>query len=241
LLPDALQRVGEAFAADPSLRLLTGVRLLREEGKPDRAMELDDPSDPEKLFVSPRINQQSTFFRMEDVRAIGGLDQHLQCVMDLELWWQILFRHGTEGVRTVPWELAVFRAHAASKTATMQGAFLDETASLLHQLCIGCRSKELADVLAIGHDIDERLRPMPVDAGHQERVQRMTVHFLLKWHHTIFSERDFDMMKAFRSIGAALPRLNEEQQKRLGELDDQLRPGSWFAFRLRRKWKHLVG
>lgn len=241
LLPGALRCVGAAFAKDPSLLVLTGVRKLREAGKTDRAMELDDPSSPEDLFVSPRINQQSTFFRMSAVREVGGLEARLRCVMDLELWWQMLFRYGTGGVRVMPAELAVFRAHGDSKTTKLQQVFLDETASMLHQLCVRTGSKELAAVLAIGHDIDTRLRAFPVDIAQHERVQRMTVRFLLKWHHAIYTERDFSMMKAFRSMSATLPPLNGDQQESIVRIDDQLRAGSWFSFRLRRKWKHLVG
>lgn len=240
LLPGALERVGRAFDEDPAITVLTGVRLLREEGQPDRAMELDDSSDSENLFVSPRINQQATFYRMSAVRAVGGLEEKLHCVMDLELWWQVLFRFGSAGVRIVPWPLAMFRSHAASKTATLQSLFLDETASMLHGLCMRTGSEDLASVLAVGHPIVPGLRAIPAGPAQHDLVRRMTVHFLLKWHHTIFSERDFRMMRAFRSQGVELTALTGAQEQQLAALDAQLRAGTWLAFRLRRKWNHLV-
>lgn len=240
LLPGALQCVGEAFAADPSLMVLTGVRLHRKAGETDRAMDLEDASDPESFFVSPRINQQATFYRMAAVREANGVEAKLECVMDYELWLQVLFRNGVEGVRVVPQELAVFRSHAASKTTTLQSKFLDEIASVLHGLCTRTGLKELADVLAVGHDITVGLRSIAVDARHRDRVRAMVVHFLLKWHHVIFTERDFDMMRVFCALPLPAAIITEEQRRRIDLLNEQLNVMGWWSFRLRRKWKHLV-
>src|SRR5690606_9793571 len=99
LLPGALARVGEAFAADPELLMYGGRRvILREDGRRETA-PLDDPSDKESLFTRPRINQQSTFYRMDAVRAIGGVEERLRYALDYELWLQLLFRHGTGHLR----------------------------------------------------------------------------------------------------------------------------------------------
>ncbi len=240
LLPGALQRVGEAFAGDPSLMVLTGVRVHRKAGEPDRAMDLDDPSDPENFYVSPRINQQATFYRMNAVLEAGSLDERLECVMDFELWLQVLFRHGADAVRVVPWELAVFRAHAASKTSTKHQVFLDEIASVLHGLCLQTGLTELADVLVLGHVITTGLRSIPVDERHRDRVRAMVVHFLLKWHHVIFNERDFNMMRAFRALPIPAEIMTADQQHRVALLDEQVNVAGWWSFRLQRKWKHLV-
>ncbi len=239
LLPGALQRIGETFAADPNLLVLSGARVFRS-GTGDRVLPLDDPSDPEQLFVSPRINQQSTFYRMGAVREVGSLEERLHYVMDYELWQQVLFRRGTSGVRIVPWELAVFRSHAESKTTLVPHLFLDELASLLHDMCAHTDLVEYGDVLAAGHRIVP-LRGVPVNGSHRERVRAMTVHFLLKWHHTIHSQRDFRMMRMFRSKGLPTGELSAVQRERLARLDDQLRAPGWLGFRLRRKWKHLRG
>lgn len=241
LLPGSLERVGAAFAEDPNLVVLTCVRRLRHPDGREEPMAMDDADDPERLFTAPRINQQCTFFRMDAVRAVEGLEERLHCVMDYELWLQVLLRYGTAGVRVVPWELAVFRAHAASKTARMRAAFLDEQASVLHRMCLTVGLDAYARVLALGHVITPNLRPLPVDSAQQERVRDMVVAFLLKWHHTIFSRSDHRMMRALREERLDLGTLTAEQQEQLGRLDQQLRARSWLAFRLRRKLHHLFG
>ena len=239
LLPGSLQRVGEAFRDDPGLVVLTGVRRLRRMDGTEVPMGVDDVSDPERLFTAPHVNQQCTFFRRDVVREVGLLDERLHCVMDYELWLQVLLRKGTQGLRVVPWELAVFRSHAASKTAVQSRAFLDEQAGVLAQMCKDTGLDNLARVLAIGHELPEGLRGVPVIEKHRPLVRSMAVAFLLKWHYTIFSERDFRMMRQFRDLGIGTGPLDPERRSQLARLDEQLRSRTWTVFRARRKWKHF--
>lgn len=241
LLPGALMRVGQAFESDPGLVVLSGVRLKRLMDGTEYRMGVDDPDEHERLFTAPHVNQQSTFFRMDAVREAGLIDERLHCVMDYELWLQVLLRKGTAGLRVVPWELAVFRAQAESKSSVQKKVFLDEQASLLALMCADTGLDNLARVLAIGHDLAEGLRGLPVRPRHRQLVRSMTVAFLLKWHFTIFSRRDFDMMRRFRKLGIGLGHLDEELAAQLRILDDQLRSNSWMMFRIRRKWNHLFG
>src|SRR5204862_3291269 len=119
-------------------------------------------SDPENFYTAPRINQQSTFYRMDAVREAGLVEPKLDYVMDYELWLQVLFRKGPSGVRSIPDALAVFRHHAGSKTATVHHRFLDETASVLHGLCSTTGQSDLMRVLEAGHVITPDLRVIPL-------------------------------------------------------------------------------
>ncbi len=242
LLPGALLKVGEAFARDPHMKVLCGARILRfPDG--DRSLEPEDAKHPETFFTAPRINQQSTFFRMDTMRELDFVERKLHYVMDYELWLQVVFRHGPGVVRTIPDALSVFRQHSDSKTSTVHHRFLDEIASILHGLCGTTGQHELAAVLAIGHPITPGLRGIPLadPAAHRERVRAMVLAFLLKWHYTIWSARDFRMMRRFRrTVSLRAGELSSLQQERLRMLDRQLHVPGWVAFRLRRKWKHLV-
>lgn len=242
LLPGALLRVGEAFAADPDMTVLTGVRLSRSPDGSQRALPLEDVSDVTRLFTAPLINQQSTFYRMDVVRAAEGVEEDLQYVMDYELWLQVLLRNGTSGVLAEPWELAVFRAHPRSKTAIAHHRFLDETASVLHTLCEQVGEHELMVMLATGHRITAGLRSFPVSIDQRGLVRSMVFHFLLKWHHVIYSEGAFHMMRHFRQAFPEIPTdLSDAQRARIEGLKRQLRAPNWFAFRLQRKLRHLLG
>ncbi len=241
LLPDALHHVAEAFAADPDL-LVYGGRVRHRTAGGDRPFERQNDADQEqRLFRDPVINQPATFYRSDVVKALGGVDPALRYVMDVELWWQVLFRHGAAHLRFEPLDLAVFRLHEESKTVTAHHGFLDELASLLHGLCLATGQPELARVLAIGHHMREGLRGIPVDAAHRATVRGMVLHFLLKWHGTIHRREQYRMMKALKRVVALrdMKDLDDMLLHRWAQLDTQLRAPTWWTFRLRRKWRHL--
>ncbi|MCB0794378.1 MAG: glycosyltransferase, partial [Flavobacteriales bacterium] len=239
LLPGALQQVGEAFAADPQL-VVFGGRVVHRNAEGDKVFErLNDPSDPDALFNDPVINQPATFFRLDAVRAVGGVDPALRYVMDLSLWWRLLFRFGPERMRFEPVELAVFRLHEASKTVSEYQGFLDETASLLHHMAMDTGLAEHAQVLASMHALRSGLLPVPVTDRHRERVRGMVVHFLLKWYGTIHSRSAFHGMRRLLHLEQGRAGRSAWEQERIAALEDQFRTSSWLLFRLRRKWQHL--
>lgn len=242
LLPGALLRVGNAFAEDPSLMIFEGARIMQDRDGERTLQPPDDPTDEQALFSAPRINQQSTFYRSSVVHDLGGVDASLHYVMDVELWWQLLFRHGTSGLHTTSEPLALFRIHGASKTDTAQEKFVEETAGLLHGLCISTGLEELAGILALGHRFKPLARPFRVGSAQRGIVEHMTVSFLLKWNRTVHTRNRFEALRRFVASSHADPsRLNAEQRERVRLIGDQLDVPGWWAFRARRKWQHLFG
>lgn len=241
LLPGSLQRIADAFEQDPTLLVYGGQRVVQATDGSQHSPPLDDAADRDGLFIRPQVNQQSTFFRLDAVRALGGVDERLRYVMDLELWWQLLFAHGCDHLRFEPIPLALFRLHTHSKTSREQQSFVDETAAILHGMCTRSGLHALADVLASAHDLPTGLRGVPVTTAHADLVRRITEHFLLRWHHRVYSERVFLAMRRFLAQcppDAAI--LDAGQEQWLATLRKELNVPGWWAFRLRRKWQHLV-
>ncbi|HQX31587.1 MAG TPA: glycosyltransferase family 2 protein [Flavobacteriales bacterium] len=242
LLPGALHIVSEAFAQDPDLLIFEGIRMVRQKDGTGEPLPLDILSQTDALYHSPKINQQSTFYALDKVKEIGGVDEALKYVMDHELWLQFLFRYGIEHLRIEPVRLAMFRMHEDAKTATAPEAFVDEMAGVLHGLCCAVELLDLAQILSVGHELPNGLRGIPVSMMEQDRISRMVIHFLLKWNRVIHSERRFNAMRLFLSTRFVHTiTLNAEQQERLKVIADQVSAGSWLAFRAKRKWQHLWG
>jgi glycosyltransferase involved in cell wall biosynthesis len=240
LLPGSLHAVGEAFSTHPDMTVFTGVRIERAADGTERALAQDDPGDTEGYYIHPRINQQSTFMRMDLVKALPGVEQRLHYVMDYELWLQLMFRHGTAEVWVDPRPLSIFRLHPVSKTTTVHHRFLDEIASLLHRLSMATGSEEWARVLELGHRITPDLRDFPVTSAHAPLVQRMVRWFLLRWHHELYTASDLRMMKAFRRTDQVKEvALSGQEREWLSQVDAAVDVPGWWAFRLRRKWQHL--
>jgi len=236
LLPDSLQVVGEHFSADPELLILTGRRLFRAEDGSETDSPLNDTSDHDALFIAPHINQQSTFYRMDAVRTVGGVDEELHYVMDLELWWRLLFTFGTEYVRSVDQALAVFRLHGESKTGRGTLPFRTETAWILKNMATQLGMHQLVEALSTGYPTGHSVRSMPLREEHRGLVDRMIVHFLLKWHNTIQEREEFEMMRLFISEWKVDPSvLSTEDRIKFVALEEQLNVPNWLAFRIKRK------
>lgn len=236
LLPGSLKFVGEQFSADPELLILTGRRLFRDEEGKDTSSPLNDATDRDALFIAPHINQQSTFFRMDAVRAVGGVDEELHYVMDLELWWQLLFTFGPEHVRSVDQVLAVFRLHGESKTGRGTLPFRMETAWILRNMAMQLGMHALVEALSTGYPTGHSVRAMPLREEHHTIVERMIIHFLLKWHSTIHEREEFEMMRLFISEWKVDPSfLSAEERDKFVSLEEQLKAPNWLAFRIKRK------
>ncbi|MBL7950712.1 MAG: glycosyltransferase [Flavobacteriales bacterium] len=242
LLPGALERVAKAFAANAELVVYGGRRVILAPDGSSRTAPLDDARAADALFLAPQVNQQSTFYRMEAVRSVGGLDAGLHYVMDLELWWRILFKYGTRHLLFEPVDLAVFRLHGQSKTMSASNAFRDETHMVLRAMALICGCRDLVQVMDMGVRSAVVPRAMELREEHSVLVRRMVLYFLLKWHHTVHERWQFEMMRALvRSVPVEGNDLEPAQRMRWSALHQQLDTPNWTTFRIRRKLKHWVG
>lgn len=242
LLPGALHHVGRWFQEQLMAWAHRGRLELWEGCVTQEFPRGVVPQDQHSLYLDPLVVQQSTFFRMEAVRALGGVESKLRYVMDLELQWQLLFREGEAGLVSHEPLLAVFRQHAGSKTAQHRDRFLDEQASLLHGMLLATDQRDVAEVLGLGRTLTPGLRAVPAPRQLAWLVRAMAVHFLLKWDHVIMHEAQFDRMRALRPLLAREPEKRSAQERAWTvELERQLAMPNWMAFRIRRKWEHLRG
>ncbi|MEZ4756858.1 MAG: glycosyltransferase family 2 protein [Flavobacteriales bacterium] len=241
LLPGVLREVAAIFAADPTVMVVTGRRLKRHADGGEEAMPLESTTDHRAWFVHPQIAQQATFIRMDVVRAVGGVDPALHYVMDLELWWRILFQYGTAGVRVVDREWAVFRMHDESKSTTGAPGFVQETGALLERACAAVGESDLAELLAMVVEERPALRGLPVAPQHLEQVSAMAVHHLLKWYGGCYDLRQYRMMRRFHAQSTRwIPLMDATDRARLAALNELMRGSNWWTFLLQRKWKQWI-
>lgn len=242
LLPGALHHVGRWFAEAPGAWAHRGRLELWEGCITQEFPRGVVPHDQHSLYHDPLVVQQSTFFRMNAVRALGGVESKLRYVMDLELQWQLLFREGEAGLVSHDALLAVFRQHAGSKTAQHRDRFLDEQAALLHAMLQATGQADLAAVLALGRTLPTGLRAIPLSPQQAWLVRAMAVHFLLKWDRHIMHEGQFQRMRALRPLLAREPEKRSPLERGwIDALAPQLQVPGWLGFRLKRKWSHLRG
>ena len=236
LLPGSLSIVSDRFAADPEMIVLEGHRLLEGVDGSITRSPLNDVEDPQALLVAPVINQQSTFYRMEAVRAVGGIDTALHYCMDLDLWWRVLLAYGSERVRTIGHDLAVFRLQPGSKTAEGAQGFVRETAALLRAMALAVGDRDMVTILDLGYPDPPELRPSNARPEQAAVVRRMIVRFLVKWNATIGSEGGFRMMKRLHElVGDDAVLAEPELEARWKAMRPGLRAPGWTWYRFGRK------
>ncbi len=133
LLPGALQRVAAAWQAQRSPVLIYGLARLIDQASRDLGycpmqsahITLDD-----LLWYTKLPMQPATFMPTEVLRSGGGVDTSLHYAMDFDLWvrlaQQIPFCH-------IPYDLALYRLHANSKTVALSLKFVDDFAVVLQR------------------------------------------------------------------------------------------------------------
>lgn len=129
LLPGALRRIGETFAARPRVQAVCGWReLIDADGRPVSSLAFPQPT-PAVLRRRPILPQETVYWRRELGERLGPLDASLRFSMDLEYWLRML----EAGVvpRLIRAFQGVFRWHPEQKSANLLDVARAENTRLL--------------------------------------------------------------------------------------------------------------
>jgi len=136
LEPGALFKVADAFVKNPSAMQVCGYSRIFDSISNNSLMthrcELFDYC--EKTIIQEKINQQASFYNLSVVKELGLVNNSLNCVMDLELWFRFLCKYGQERIFLIDDLLGHFRIHPQSKTSELELRFRIEATGLFHEL-----------------------------------------------------------------------------------------------------------
>ncbi|WP_243361195.1 glycosyltransferase family 2 protein [Fundidesulfovibrio terrae] len=121
----ALLRVAEAFRDNPGAAMVTGDTVLTADDETPVMVDMVWRPSARQMRCNMAVPQQSTFWRADAYRAVGGIDQNFKYCMDFDLFQRM--SQGREIIR-IPHILAAFRLQPASKTATWGDVFRREVA-----------------------------------------------------------------------------------------------------------------
>lgn len=118
LEPGALAAVGEAFAADPRIRIVYGdCRVVDAAGEEIRT-ERPEGCGLRTLLLGRSLPQPSVFLRRSLVEELGGLDPSLHHALDWAFFLRAFLRCPPEERRYLPRPLAASRVYEGTKTRT---------------------------------------------------------------------------------------------------------------------------
>jgi glycosyltransferase involved in cell wall biosynthesis len=141
LEPGALNTIAEYFTS-PNVNVLCGRSNLVRGNQiiaQSRGTDIYD-NNLTKTIGMARIDQPETWFRLNVLNQIGGVNRQLHYVMDKEIWLKYLCHFGLNGIKQTDSILANFRLHPSSKTVAQKELFEPETNALYQNLAAvnGC-------------------------------------------------------------------------------------------------------
>ncbi|MEL6941956.1 MAG: glycosyltransferase family 2 protein [Bacteroidota bacterium] len=212
LEPGALHKVSKAFEENEINVFAGRSRIIGGQvTRYSKGTDLYD--DLSKSIGWARIDQPETFFRMNAIKSLGNLNDHLHYVMDKEWWIRYLWLFGDKGVFKSDEVLVNFRLHEKSKTISQESGFLKESRSLFYTLAEKYKLKTHADFIASNFDIFivDSLNNLPIKPI--EEVEK-----ILNYHITLifleaYAQNNYKLAKkAYEIINPNLL-LNEDKQE----------------------------
>jgi glycosyltransferase involved in cell wall biosynthesis len=136
LQEDALFKIAEYFIKNPSTDMLCGwCSFFGEDTLPQKLQHRTEIFETvEETLAEQRINQPASFYKLSIIKSLGGVNEQLHYVMDLDLWFRYLCSRGQDKILLVDDLFAYFRLHNQSKTVSVLEGFRDEEKLLWHHL-----------------------------------------------------------------------------------------------------------
>jgi glycosyltransferase involved in cell wall biosynthesis len=132
----ALFKVADTFVKNPSALQVCGYSRIFDSLTNDTIIShrCELFASTEKTITQEKINQQASFYKLSVVKELGVVNNSLNCVMDLELWFRFLCKYGQEKIFLIDDLLGHFRIHPQSKTSELETRFRKESNGLFHEL-----------------------------------------------------------------------------------------------------------
>ncbi len=124
----ALHEVGQYFMENPELKLLCGYGRIFESETGETKMQHRTKiyKTVAKTLIQEELNQQGMFYSLPLIKSLGGINESLNYVMDLELWFRFLLAYGIKDINYTDKVLGYFRLHTQSKTTAFDELFREE-------------------------------------------------------------------------------------------------------------------
>ncbi|HRA98979.1 MAG TPA: glycosyltransferase family 2 protein [Ignavibacteria bacterium] len=114
---DTFQTISEIYKSTETDLIVGNYRFFEDENENnEKTIDFRLRESLEETIAFVLINQPSSFFRLEVLKELGGLNLDLNFVMDQDIWKKYLYKYGQDRIKIIDSELTHFRVHSNSKT-----------------------------------------------------------------------------------------------------------------------------
>lgn len=136
LEPDALKHIGEEYRCEPFTALCcrTNVldgRVFSHKRKPSFLGE-----SVEESIAQFNINQEGTWWSLNAVKEVNGVNQSLHFCMDLDLWFRVLLNNPFRSFRSSEQVMSNFRRHSNAKSTVESALGRNDSGFVREQLVL---------------------------------------------------------------------------------------------------------
>lgn len=202
LEPDALKAISKAFE-NKDVRLVSGCFItlnIDDESIIPSRLGIRFDETPEKSFARVAMTQPATFWRMDDVRLFGGINQNLHYFMDLEMVLKYLLHYGQTGIVEIDNKIATYRVHPSSKTALEMdntkmlpnSAFNIEKNTIFYYLAkrLGMSVKIQKAIKCLMNNVDETYEMNPIPESPKLDVKKAVNYYVYDFLRRHYYEGD---------------------------------------------------
>lgn len=118
LEPGSLFAIGKHFAENPQTEVLCGYThcFYQETGQTSHTYRMGIRKTVADTILNVEMNQPGSFYRMDIVKDLRGVNESLRYVFDDELWFRYLCKNGLQKVSLFDQLVCHFRLHGSSKS-----------------------------------------------------------------------------------------------------------------------------
>lgn len=118
LEPGALNSIANSFLNDSKKKIICGYThcFYDEDGSESHTYRMGIKKTVAETIMNVEMNQPGSFYNLQAVNELGGINDSLRYVFDGELWFRFLSKHGLESVGFTDSLIAHFRLHKSSKS-----------------------------------------------------------------------------------------------------------------------------
>ncbi len=118
LEPNSLITIAKSFLQNPTKKIICGYThcFYDEDGSESHTYRMGIKKTVVETIMNVEMNQPGSFYNLNTIKELGGLNETLNYVFDGELWFRFLCKHGLGAVGFSDALIAHFRLHKTSKS-----------------------------------------------------------------------------------------------------------------------------
>ncbi len=118
LEPDALHNIANAFVNNKNVQIVCGYTrcFFDDNNTTSHEYRMGIKSTVAETIYKIEMNQPGSFYRTNIVKEIGGVNESLRYIFDVELWSRFLSKYGLKNIFLSDARIAHFRLHGSSKS-----------------------------------------------------------------------------------------------------------------------------